>query len=228
MNAEVENNTQAPATAGSLLRSYRQSRGVEPETLASALNVPVAKIQALEADRFEELLDHTFARALAMAICRYLKADATPVLAGMPLRDSSRVAARDERGIDSPLTRPSLMPGAGAPALASLIHPKWLALAVVVLGLLYLGSQRARTSVEPVPAVAPTEAPATEAAPAPTATGTASEAPGVAPGTAAPALPALPVPALPGAPGAATAPAAPASSQTQTVTTPVTPLAPTR
>jgi cytoskeleton protein RodZ len=48
------------------------------------LKVPQAKLEALEADRFDELPDATFARALATAMCRALKVDPAPVLALLP------------------------------------------------------------------------------------------------------------------------------------------------
>jgi cytoskeleton protein RodZ len=52
--------------------------------LAAAIKVPQRKLEALEADRYEELPDITFARALAQAVCRALKIDAEPVLARLP------------------------------------------------------------------------------------------------------------------------------------------------
>ena len=72
------------SSAGALLRQARQQQGVDIEALAAMLKVPQAKLEALEADRLEELLDTTFARALAKAICRVLKLDAEPVLALLP------------------------------------------------------------------------------------------------------------------------------------------------
>ena len=52
--------------------------------LAAAIKVPQRKLEALEADRHEELPDITFARALAQAVCRALKIDAEPVRARVP------------------------------------------------------------------------------------------------------------------------------------------------
>jgi cytoskeleton protein RodZ len=46
--------------------------------------VPVRKLEALEAGRYDELPDLTFARALASSACRQLKADPAPVLAEIP------------------------------------------------------------------------------------------------------------------------------------------------
>jgi cytoskeleton protein RodZ len=72
------------ASAGGLLRQAREQRGLGIEALAAMLKVPQAKLEALEADRLEDLLDITFARALAKAMCRVLKLDAEPVLALLP------------------------------------------------------------------------------------------------------------------------------------------------
>lgn len=72
------------ATAGAWLRSARQQRGLHIAALAVMLKVPQAKLEALEADRFDELPDATFARALATAMCRALKVDSGPVLAMLP------------------------------------------------------------------------------------------------------------------------------------------------
>lgn len=77
----------APAsgvTAGSLLRQLRESAGVHIDALAGALKVPVAKLQALEANQPDAFPDAVFMRALASSVCRALKADAAPVLALLP------------------------------------------------------------------------------------------------------------------------------------------------
>lgn len=70
--------------AGQLLRQYRESTGLHIVVLASALKVSRAKLEALEADRLDDLPDVVFARALAMSCCRYLGKDPEPVLALMP------------------------------------------------------------------------------------------------------------------------------------------------
>jgi cytoskeleton protein RodZ len=73
------------ATAGSLLRRARQAQGLHIAALAASIKVPPRKLDALENDRYDELLDATFTRALAQTVCRTLKIDPTPVLALMPL-----------------------------------------------------------------------------------------------------------------------------------------------
>lgn len=79
-----EGRAQEPTTAGAWLRNARQQRGLHIAALAVMLKVPQAKLEALEADRYTELPDATFARALATAVCRALKVDAAPVLALLP------------------------------------------------------------------------------------------------------------------------------------------------
>ncbi|MDR7331474.1 helix-turn-helix domain-containing protein [Roseateles asaccharophilus] len=80
----TEGSVSQPATAGAWLKSVRQQRGLHIAALAVTLKVPQAKLEALEADRYNELPDATFARALATAMCRALKVDAAPVLALLP------------------------------------------------------------------------------------------------------------------------------------------------
>jgi len=70
--------------AGAMLRQLRQSAGIDPMLLSSALKVTLQKIQALEDGRLDDLPDLTFARGLAAAICRYFAVDPKPVLALMP------------------------------------------------------------------------------------------------------------------------------------------------
>lgn len=68
-----------------LLRQSREAAGLHIAALAAALKVPVRKLEALEAGRYDELPDMTFARALASSACRQLKIDPAPVLEQIPL-----------------------------------------------------------------------------------------------------------------------------------------------
>ncbi|MGC4080243.1 MAG: DUF4115 domain-containing protein [Rubrivivax sp.] len=79
----------AGTTAGALLRAAREKQGLHIAALAAAIKVPVAKLEALEDDRHDELLDPAFTRALALAVCRALHTDAQPVLALLPRTDGS-------------------------------------------------------------------------------------------------------------------------------------------
>lgn len=91
----------AEPTAGQLLRRAREAEGLHIAALAVALKVPVKKLEALEADRFDLLSDLVFARALAGSFCRILKVDPAPVLAKFPPADGPRLRT-DEAGINEP------------------------------------------------------------------------------------------------------------------------------
>lgn len=73
-----------PVTAGSLLRAAREASGLHIAALSVAMKVPVKKLEALESDRTDLLLDAVFARALASSVCRTLKIDPRPVLELLP------------------------------------------------------------------------------------------------------------------------------------------------
>ena len=62
-------------TAGMLIRRAREASGLHIAALAVSLKVPVKKLEALEANRFELLPDAVFVRALAGSVCRTLKID---------------------------------------------------------------------------------------------------------------------------------------------------------
>jgi cytoskeleton protein RodZ len=94
------------ATAGAWLRNARQQRGLHIAALAVMLKVPQAKLEALEADRFDELPDATFARALATAMCRALKVDPAPVLALLPRTSTTEFDVRP--GLNQPFRERSI------------------------------------------------------------------------------------------------------------------------
>ncbi len=100
------------ATAGALLRAARERQGLPVDTLAAVVKVPPRKLAALEADRYDELPDPAFTRALARTLCRLLEIDAEPVLAQLP--PPPNIGPRLERvhnGLDG-----SLRPHGGADA----------------------------------------------------------------------------------------------------------------
>jgi len=88
-------------TAGALLKAARQRQGLHVAALAVTLKVPVRKLEALEADHFDELPDLVFVRALAASVCRILKIDPVPVLAALPQSAPSSVMA-DPSGLNAP------------------------------------------------------------------------------------------------------------------------------
>ena len=132
MTEEINTSTTPSTTAGALLRQLREDAGFKLDVLAQALRVSPAKLNALESDRLDELPDAMFARALTLAICRQLKTDAAPVLALLPGQDVSRLAAKNERGLDFPLDRPSFLPQSSFVVVARLFTPlRWTAMAIL-------------------------------------------------------------------------------------------------
>jgi cytoskeleton protein RodZ len=74
----------APVSAGALLRTAREAQGLHIAALAASIKVAQRKLEALEADRHEELAGPTFTRALAQSVCRALRIDPQPVLDRLP------------------------------------------------------------------------------------------------------------------------------------------------
>ena len=123
------------ASAGSLLRQAREAAGLHIATLAVLLKVPVKRLEALEADRFDLLPDAVFARALASSVCRNLKIDSAVVLEKLPQASNANMA-HQSRGINTPFR------GSGdkvGPSLwAQVSRPAMLAGLVLLLGTLVL------------------------------------------------------------------------------------------
>ena len=103
--AAIGTDTLAPK-AGAMLRAEREKRGMHIAALAAAIKVPQRKLEALEADRYDELPDLTFTRALAQAVCRALKLDAQPVLERLPQAGDNPKLARMGGGINAPFREP--------------------------------------------------------------------------------------------------------------------------
>jgi cytoskeleton protein RodZ len=136
MTEETTTSTPSNTTAGALLRQLREDAGFKLDVLAQALRVSPAKLEALETDRLDDLPDAMFARALTLAVCRQLKTDAAPVLALLPGQDVSRLAAKNERGLDFPLDRPSFLPQSSFVVVARLFTPlRWTAVAILGVAL---------------------------------------------------------------------------------------------
>lgn len=81
-------------TAGMILRHVREVAGLHIGALAVLLKVPVKKLEALEADRYDLLPDIVFARALALSVCRTLKVDPAPILDRFPESVKPLLASR--------------------------------------------------------------------------------------------------------------------------------------
>lgn len=82
-------------TAGALLRRAREAQGMHIAALAASLKVPVEKLEALEQDRFDLLLDAAFVRALASGVCRLLKLDPNPILQRLPSLSATKVPSQN-------------------------------------------------------------------------------------------------------------------------------------
>lgn len=225
-----------------LLRAAREAAGLHIAALAAALKVPVKKLEALEAGRYGELPDLTFARALASSACRHLKVDPAPILEQIPQGGIPELGG-SRHAINAPF-QPAHDPGPINP-LSWLSRPALLAAIVLLLGALVIvflprveesaqepaqaeaGSvvtpleQPAEpvAAVEPEPAQEPTPA-AVPAAPATGGATPAAPAPAPAPVSTSPAA----APSVAAAPSAtptptptAAAPAAPAPGTLLTI-----------
>ena len=152
---------------GALLRQAREASGLHIGALAVALKVPVRKLEALESDRWDQLPDTVFVRALANSVCRVLKVDPTPVLACMPKSRKPALLPADpmpdQVGASLASTDRSLRLADGTGSTMS--RPRWWML--IALGILGLGvaavvllnpSRVVDTgSVRQVPATAPSQ-----------------------------------------------------------------------
>ncbi|MFZ5547519.1 MAG: helix-turn-helix domain-containing protein [Pseudomonadota bacterium] len=99
--SDVGDASDSQVSAGALLRAARQAQGLHIAALATTLKVPPRKLEALEADRYDEFQGATFVRALAQAACRALKIDPTPVLDRLPDIDGGNLSQL-ERGLNAP------------------------------------------------------------------------------------------------------------------------------
>ena len=201
----------APSSAGAMLRQLRESAGVDAGVLASAMKVSLQKLDALEHDRFDQLPDLTFARALASAICRAFGVDPAPVLARMPAL-AAELRPPTSGDVNAPFRAGG---GAGAAAWSGAFsRPLVVVIAVLLLGaaLLWLWPTWPIRLTEPAPAAMPDAS--TDAA-APAAEPVPAEPPAPAPAaaeTAAPAPVSVAATPAPAAQAPASAPAAVATS----------------
>jgi cytoskeleton protein RodZ len=82
--SEQRAETPAGDSAGALLRAAREKQGMHIAALAATIKITVQKLEALEHNRYDQLPDATFTRALALTVCRALKIDPSPVLERLP------------------------------------------------------------------------------------------------------------------------------------------------
>jgi len=127
---EAESSSPESRNAGSMLRSARERQGLHIAALAAAIKVPQAKLEALEAGRYDELTDATFVRALAHSVCRVLKIDAKPVLELLPAVHST-LLERVDHGLKAPFQdRPGHQPANEARIWHSPVF--WLVMVLLV------------------------------------------------------------------------------------------------
>ncbi len=136
----------AAKSAGQLLREAREAQGLHVAALAVSLKVPVKKLEALEADRLEELPDAVFVRALASSVCRALKINAKPVLDKLP-QLNTRVL--DQPSSDVNVAFRTRADGLAPSALANLNKPVMfgvLAILLAAIVIMFLPDFAARTA----------------------------------------------------------------------------------
>jgi cytoskeleton protein RodZ len=198
-----------PTSAGAMLRAAREKQGLHIAALAAAIKVAPRKLDALENNRWGELPDATFTRALAQTVCRALKIDPLPVLALLPAQEVAVLEPGGGSGLGEPFYD-STERGASAIGSAA-IRPMVLgalALMLAAVGLYFLPPDWLTSSTQQIvkPASTAPSAPEAQALPAMAATN-------VEPASASAAAPSAPArTATAGdaasAPAAAVAPAA--------------------
>ena len=187
-------------SAGALLRTAREKQGLHIAALAAAIKVSPRKLDALEHDRWDELPDATFTRALAQTVCRTLKVDARPVLDKLPPAAPQPLEPPQDFGLNEPFRD---RPGRETPGLAAAaVRPMvWggaaLMLAAVLVYLLPADLWSRLTALSAAAPAAPTPVAVPAALPASAAVAM------LAPASAAPAAVASAPEALASAPVAA-------------------------
>lgn len=137
-----ENQGQAAAegvgdSAGARLRRAREQSGMHMAALAVTLKVPVKRLEALEADRYDLLPGPVFTRALAASVCRSLKLDAAAVLALLPRADHHDLVVDGSLNQPfRPYSRPSVSSAWPAVSRPALIAAALILLAAVLVYLM--------------------------------------------------------------------------------------------
>lgn len=209
------------STAGAMLRAAREKRGLHIAALAASIKVSPRKLEALEADRYAELPDLTFTRALAQTVCRALKVDAAPVLAKLPQAGDLPKLARVGGGINTPFREAATSRDPGEFTLHR--KPVFWATLLVLLGALALAIlperwmpwRAAQGETPSKPAITPVAMPPLPQAP-PAATSVVATSPAAAASEAVPSEAAsfVPAPSAAASESTAGAPAPPLTLRT--------------
>jgi cytoskeleton protein RodZ len=168
--------------AGAMLRAAREKQGLHIAALAAAIKVAPRKLDALENDRWHELPDATFTRALAQTVCRSLKIDPRPVLELLPPAESALLDGQSGN-LNEPFSERPSRDEAAWSGLA--VKPMYVAAALLMLAAAAVyfapagwwpgGGAAQQPALAPAPPVAPVLA-AAPAASAPMVAGAASAA----------------------------------------------------
>lgn len=140
--SDVQDSAASSPSSGAInpLRALREQAGMHLTTLAVMLKVSPQKLEALEAGRYDDLPNLTFARALAISVCRVLKVDPAPVLSTLPQAQSVHIRQSDE-GLNTPFP---VTGGSAALAGLSAVLPLlkrpvvWMVLVLVLAGLMWV------------------------------------------------------------------------------------------
>ncbi|MFT4191117.1 MAG: DUF4115 domain-containing protein [Comamonas sp.] len=153
----------AGATAGQLLRQARERAGMHLASLAAVLKVPTQRLEALEADQYDQLPGMAFVRGLAASMARTLRLDVDQVLGLLPRGET---LLKQDRAVAS-MSRHSVLPSHGAG------RSRWtggLAVLIVLLlaaaaALLFVPELRGGSESDEAPAAADTSAGSSRAEP---------------------------------------------------------------
>lgn len=125
------------SSAGAMLRAARERQGMHIAMLAAMMKITPGKLEALEADRYDELPDLAFVRALAKTVCRTLKIDSQPVLDKLPSLSRPERLEHTAVGLNTPFRE-----GGGSRSDSQrwqwLRRPAWWATALVLVGALVM------------------------------------------------------------------------------------------
>ena len=211
--SEVTPSSATAGSAGAMLRAARQARGQDLELLAQVLKVPPRKLEALEADRYDELPGLAFVRGLALSYARQVGIDPQPVLGALPQAVTPpQQLEKVTRGLQTPYREGSGVPfSRGVSGALEWFKPAYLGAALLlVLALAFWFAPPMRSMFGdvglrwPGSASRPAETAVTEVLPAPAASGVVvTETPVLPAPVAAASAPVMP----PAAPASIPAPA---------------------